>query len=268
VSLEQIITLAFVQGLTEFLPISSSGHLVLVPALFGWEDQGLMMDVAAHVGTLVAVIFYFYRDVFRMFIGLWDMLRGRITTDARLVINLVIATIPAVFAGLFMESFVGDALRSVTLIAIIGIIFGLLLYAADKKGEQTKTGTDVSPKEALFYGLAQCLALVNGVSRSGICMTAGRAMDYKRADTARFAFLMAIPTIFGAGLLKGYQLFKSGDTSILYDASLMAFFSFIFGFMAIAFMMRWLRSSNFTPFVLYRIVLGVGLISSVYLGLM
>lgn len=265
-SLEQIIILAFVQGLTEFLPISSSGHLVLVPYLFGWEDQGLMMDVSAHVGSLVAVIIYFYKDVLRMFSGLWHMLRGRINDDGRLVINLIIATIPAVFAGLFIDSFVGEALRSVTLIAVIGIIFGLLLYGADKVGKQTKTGTNVTHKEALLYGLAQSLALINGVSRSGICMTAGRKMNYRRADTARFAFLMAIPTIAGAGILKGYQLFKSGDTSILQDASLMAFFSFIFGFCAIAFMMKWLRSSNFTPFVIYRIILGIGLITSVYTG--
>lgn len=267
-SLEQIVILAFVQGLTEFLPISSSGHLVLVPYLFGWEDQGLMMDVAAHVGSLFAVVIYFYKDVLRMFSGLWSLLRGKLNDDAQLVINLIIATIPAVFVGLFIDSFVGEALRSVTLIAIIGIIFGLLLWLSDKLGEQSKTGIDISYKEALFYGIAQSLALINGVSRSGICMTAGRKMNYRRADTARFAFLMAIPAIAGAGVLKGYQLFKSGDMSMIQDASLMAFFSFIFGFAAIAFMMKWLQSSNFTPFVIYRIILGIGLLSTVYMGFM
>ena len=267
-SLEQIITLAFVQGLTEFLPISSSGHLVLIPWLMGWKDQGLMMDVAAHIGTLVAVFIYFWRDLIKMVHGSIDLIFRRKMTDASwLVVNLIIATIPAVIVGLLIDLFVGDALRSVNVIAVMGILFGFLLYYADRSGRQENKVSSVTWKDSIFFGLAQSLALINGVSRSGICMTAGRFMNYKRADAAHFAFLMAVPSITAAGALKGFQLFKSGDFEMLNDAMMMAFFSMIFGFMAIAFMMRWLKSSGFAPFVIYRLLLGVGLLWAVASGI-
>lgn len=267
-SLEQIITLAFVQGLTEFLPISSSGHLVLIPWLMGWKDQGLMMDVAAHIGTLVAVFIYFWRDVLKMIQGSIDLVfKRRMTDESWLVVNLVIATIPAVIVGFLIDTFVGDSLRSVNVIAVTGIIFGLLLYSSDRLGSQSNRVGDVTWKDSIFFGLAQSLALINGVSRSGVCMTAGRFMNYKRADAAHFAFLMAIPSITAAGTLKSYQLFKSGNFDMLNDALLMAGFSMVFGFMAIAFMMRWLKSSGFAPFVIYRLALGVGLLWAVASGI-
>ena len=148
----------------------------------------------------------------------------------------------------------------------MGIIFGILMYVADKYGKLVEKVADTTATRALYFGLAQCVALVNGVSRSGICLTMGRFMNYKRTDAARFAFLMSIPTLTGAGIVKGYQLFKGGDFSMMKDAALIMGFSFLFGFCAIAFMMRWLQKSTLTPFVIYRILLGFFLLVGVYTG--
>ncbi|MBY0272150.1 MAG: undecaprenyl-diphosphate phosphatase [Alphaproteobacteria bacterium] len=265
-TLEQILLLSFIQGVTEFLPISSSGHLVLVPALCGWRDPGLMITVAAHIGTLGSVLVYFHKDIASLFKGTFSLLRGKVNENTQLLINLIIATIPVVLLGVVFEKWAGDAFRSVTVIAWVGIIFGLILYAADKYGQMIETVADTNLKRAVYFGLAQCVALVNGVSRSGACLTAGRFMNYKRADAARFAFLMSIPTITAAGVLKGYQFVKEGDMSLLNDALLVMAFSFFFGFCAIAFMMRWLQRSTLTPFVIYRVLLGIFLLVSVYSG--
>ncbi len=262
-TLEQILLLSFIQGLTEFLPISSSGHLVLIPSLFGWKDQGLMMDVAAHIGTLGSVVAYFRKDVASLFKGSFSLFRGQVNENTRLLFNLTIATIPVVLLGLFFDKVVGDTFRNVTTIAWMGIIFGLLLYIADKYGHLIETIENTTLKRALLFGFAQCISLINGVSRAGACITMGRFLNYKRTDAARFAFLMSIPTMIAAGTLKGYQLFKSQDLSMANDAILMASFSFIFGFCAIAFMMRWLQKSTLTPFVIYRILLGLVLLLSV-----
>lgn len=265
-TLEQILLLSFIQGVTEFLPISSSGHLVLVPALCGWKDQGILMDIAAHVGTLASVLFYFRKDVVSLFKGSFSLLRGQFSDDTQLLLNLVIATIPVVLLGLFFDKVIGDSLRSVVVIAWVGIVFGVILYIADRYGHLVETVADTTLKRAFVFGLGQCLALINGVSRSGVCLTMGRFMNYKREDAARFAFLMSIPTITAAATLKGYQLIKGGEISMVGDAVKMAVFSFIFGFCAIAFMMRWLQKANLTPFVIYRIILGVFLLAGVYLG--
>lgn len=267
-TLEQILLLSFIQGVTEFLPISSSGHLVLVPALCGWKDQGLIMTVAAHVGTLGSVLFYFHKDVASLFKGCFSLLRGKVNENTHLLFNLIIATVPVVLVGFLFDKMVGDALRSVTLIAWVGIIFGVILYGADKYGHLVETVADTNLKRAFVFGVAQCVALVNGISRSGACLTAGRFMNYKRTDAARFAFLMSIPTIIAAGTLKGYQLLKSGDLSMINDAAMMMGFSFIFGFCAITFMMRWLQKSTLTPFVIYRVFLGLVLLGGAYSGLL
>jgi undecaprenyl-diphosphatase len=265
-TLDQILLLSFIQGVTEFLPVSSSGHLVLVPALCGWKDQGLMMDVAAHVGTLGSVLIYFYKDVTSLFKGSFSFLKGQRNEHTQLLLNLIIATVPVVLIGLFFEKMVGESLRSVTIIAWMGIIFGIAMYIADKYGKLIKTVSDTNAQRALSFGLAQCVAFINGVSRSGACLTMGRLLNYKRTDAARFAFLMSIPTLTAAGTVKGYQLFKCGNFSMVKDAVMLMGFSFVFGFCAIAFMMRWLQKSTLTPFVIYRIFLGFFLLLSVYSG--
>lgn len=266
-TLDQILLLSFIQGVTEFLPVSSSGHLVLAPAFFGWQDQGLMMDVAAHVGTLGSVLIYFHKDVVSLFKGFFSLLKGQINENTRLLFNLMIATLPVILMGLFFEKVIGESLRSVTVIAWMGILFGIVLYIADKYGYLLETVADTNVKRAFYFGLAQCIALVNGVSRSGACLTIGRFMNYKRTDAARFAFLMSIPTLTAAGVLKGYQLFKAGDFFMIKDATMIMGFSFTFGLGAIMFMMHWLKKSTLTPFVVYRILLGIFILVGVYSGL-
>jgi undecaprenyl-diphosphatase len=265
-TLEQILLLSFIQGVTEFLPVSSSGHLALIPALCGWQDQGLVMGIAAHIGTLGSVLLYFRKDVAALVKGCFFLLKGQFNEHTQLLLNLIIATIPVVLCGFFFEKFIGDALRSITVIAWMGILFGILLYIADRYGSLQETMGDTTLRRAFYFGLAQCVALVNGVSRLGACLTIGRFMNYKRADAARFAFLMSLPTITAAGTLKGYQFFKQGDFSMLNDAAMVAGFSFVFGLCAISFMMRWLQKLTLTPFVIYRICLGIVLLIGVYSG--
>lgn len=265
-TLEQIVVLSFIQGLTEFLPVSSSGHLLLVSTLCGWEDEGLIMDVAAHFGTLGSVLLYFRKDVRALFQGFFSLLRGEITSHTRLLFNLILATLPVVIVGFIVDKLGGDQWRGLTVIGSMSIIFGLLLYGADQYGKFTCTVADTTLKKSLYFGIGQCLALINGVSRSGMCLTVGRFLSYKRAEAARFAFLMAIPTMTAACTLKGYHLIKSNDLALLNDAGLMALLSFIFGFCTITFMMRWLQKGTLTPFVIYRVLLGVALLGMAILS--
>jgi len=256
-----IVVLAVVQGITEFLPISSSAHLILVPQLTGWADQGLAIDVATHVGTLVAVILYFHVEVRRMLAGAWTLMRRGLDSDARLLLQLVVATLPVVVAGFLLKDIIADEFRSPMLIAATTIGFGVLLYLADRGGDRLEGGIDgMRWRDAILIGLAQTLALVPGVSRSGITMTAALFLAFRRTEAARFSLLLSMPTTFAAGALGGYEILQSGDTALQSDALLAAILAFAAALAAIAGMMRWLSHSSFTPFVLYRLVLGVFLI--------
>ena len=260
-----ILVLALVQGITEFLPISSSGHLILVPVLAGWPDQGLAVDVAAHVGTLVAVLVYFWRDIGRMLAGLGPLLRGRLDDDgARLVLHILIATVPAVVVGGLIQHFLGDSLRSVPLVAWMMICFAVVLYVADRIGPTLRKVEHMTGGQAFAIGCAQVLAFLPGTSRSGITMVAARLFGYERPQAARFSFLLSIPAIAAAGLLEGYKLATSDTPGVLHDALLTAGIAAIAGLAAIAFMMRWLQGSTFTIFVVYRLILGALLLYLVY----
>lgn len=253
----QIIVLSVVQGITELLPISSSGHLILVPNLMAWQDQGPELDVMMHVGSMLAILLYFWRDVVRLFIGFTRVLGLKFhSADAKLFLHLVVATIPATIVGFLLHTYAGDALRNPHIIAFTLIFYGLVLYAADRYCRQTQTFSDLTYKSSLIFGIFQCLALVPGTSRSGICMTAGRLMGFQRTEAARFAFLMAIPTILGAGLLKSIDIYQKGSVELVHDALWTGFFTFIVSYGAIAFMMTWLKRSGFLPFVIYRLALG------------
>lgn len=258
--LDQIIFIAIIQGFTEFIPISSSGHLVLIPALLGWKDQGLFMDVAVHVGTLGSVLIYFHKDVKSLFLGFSHFFKRKQSREKRLFTHLVLATCPVVIFGYVIDRFGGGALRTVQIIAWSSILFGLLLYLSDRMGSKKYTLTHMGSLSAIFFGIAQIFSLINGVSRSGICITAGRWMGYKRIEAAHFAFLMAIPAITAAATLKGYQCVQKGDWVFLQQALVGVGVSFISGLLAISFMMHWLRQYGFLPFVLYRIVLGATLL--------
>lgn len=264
-ALYQILVLAIVQGLTEFLPISSSGHLILVPALTGWPDQGLTIDVASHLGTLLAVLVYFWRDVGKMALGLLRLLGGRVDGGSRLAGFLLLATLPALAAGYLVDRYWAAALRSMELVAWTMIGFALVLYAADRLGLTVRRMEHMGWKHAIIIGFAQVLAFIPGTSRSGITMVAGRLLGYERAEAARFSFLLSIPAISAAGLYKGVGLVREGDSAALEAALLTMGFSALAGFAAIALLMAWLKRATFTPFVVYRLGLGLFLLYLVYL---
>ncbi len=182
-SIEQIIVLALVQGITEFLPISSSGHLILIPALTGWPDQGQFTDVMVHLGTLGAILVYFWRDVGKLIGGALMLLRGKVTAEGRLAIYIVLATIPAVAFGLVLKKFgFSDLERSVTVVAWNTLLYGVLMLIADTVGKQTNTIENMTLPSALIIGVAQALALIPGTSRSGITMTAARFLGFTRPE--------------------------------------------------------------------------------------
>jgi len=259
-----IAVLALVQGITEFLPISSQAHLRLVSFFTGWPDQGLMMDVAVHVGTLGAVMLYFWRDLAAMVAGLGRLTRGRRDKGARLAGFLVVGTLPAVAAGYLLNRYYPGGLRGLELIAWATLGFGLLLYITDRIGMTVRRIEHLRFGDVLIIGLAQALALIPGTSRSGITMTAGRLLGMERRECARFSMLLSIPVIIGAGGLKGWDLYQSGDVQLTADAFLGAGLAFASALIVMAALMAWLRRASFTPFVVYRIVLGGFLLSVVY----
>ncbi len=260
-----IIVLAIVQGITEFLPISSSAHLILVPRLTGWEDQGLAIDVAVHVGTLGAVILYFWRDVGHMIAGTFGLLAGRRDASERLALHVIVATIPVVIAG-GLISLAGweEALRSEAVIGWTMLGFGIVLYVVDRACPTLRRVEDMAMPAALAIGLSQVLALIPGTSRSGITMTAARLYGYSRREAARFSMLLSIPTILAAGTLNGLEIYKSGNVRLGLDAVIAGGLSLVAALLAIVLLMRWLQSASFTPFVIYRVGLGLVLLFYAY----
>ncbi|MCB1424124.1 MAG: undecaprenyl-diphosphate phosphatase [Nitratireductor sp.] len=263
-TIEQIIVLAIVQGITEFLPISSSGHLILIPAFTGWPDQGVVTDVMVHVGSLFAVIAYFWRDVLKLIGGGFDLLRLRMNDNSRMAGYIILATIPAVLFGLFLKkSGFGDNLRSVELVAWNAVIFGILLYVADVLGPQLKKMEDMKLPPALIIGVAQAMALIPGTSRSGITMTAARLMGFERPEAARFSFLLGIPAIAGAGAFVTLDLIESGQ-SIPTDAIWAAALTFLAALGAIALLMAMVKRVSFFIFMVYRLALALLLFAMLY----
>jgi len=261
---EQIIVLAIVQGITEFLPISSSGHLALIPAVTDWPDQGQLVDVMVHVGSLFAVLVYFWRDVLKLAAGGIDLFRLRMNDNSRMALYIILATIPAVAFGVFLKlSGYGDQLRSVEVVAWNAIIFGVLMYVADILGKQTKVMEDMKMSPAITMGFAQALALIPGTSRSGITMTAARFMGFSRPEAARFSFLLGIPAIAGAGAFVTLDAMESG-IEISNDAILAAVLTFFAALAAIAFLMAFVRRSSFLVFAIYRVILGLVLFALLY----
>jgi len=242
--------LGIVQGLGEFLPISSSAHLVLVPWLFGWEDPGLTFDVALHMGTLFAVVLYFWKDWVKL---IKAALRPDASEDKRIFWYLVVATIPGALFGFALEKKAETVFRSPLLIGIMMIVMGILLYLADKKREIRKVNT-MTLKEAIWIGLSQALAIIPGVSRSGSTMTTARFFTLTREDAARFSFLMSTPIILGAGVLKLRHLTMA---SINLPFSVGVITSFVVGILSISFLLKYLKNNSFRIFVGYRLVIGL-----------
>ena len=265
-ALWHLLLLALVQGVTEFLPVSSSAHLILVPQLTGIADQGVALDVALHVGTLGAVVLYFHADVARALAGTAGLLRRAWGPDERLAAGLAIATVPVIIAGLILKvTGAADMMRSVAVIGWTTILFGALLWWSDRRDTPTRDISDWTPSQALKLGLWQAIALIPGTSRSGICITGARAMGYGREDAARIAMLMSIPTIVASGALLSLDLIGQTDGQLLRDAGIAAVMAFFAALAALALMMRLLRSISFTPYVIYRLILGTCLLGWAYL---
>jgi len=255
-----IFALSLVQGITEFLPISSSGHLVLLPKLMGEADQGLLMDVALHVGTLMAIVVYYWKDLWRMLLA---VLTWKTTTDIQsrnLAIYIVLATIPALLMGVVIHVLFPEGIRDVRVITATTLFFGLLMGIADMKGRQEETVETVTLKKALMIGCAQALALIPGTSRSGVTMTTARFLGFKRVDAARFSFLLGIPATAAAGAMGVLDIVKSGDAGLVTHAASAVVMSFLAGILSIHFLMKWLTRYGLLPFVIYRILLGICLL--------
>ena len=258
----QAIILALVQGITEFLPISSSAHLILMPHLLGWPDQGLAFDVAVHVGTLAAVVFYFRTDIARMFIAWSASCAGRgVSNDAKLAWLVLLATIPVVLGGLLFHETIETDLRSPLVIAVTTIGFGLLLLLADQLGRQERNTGSIGVRDAVLIGLAQALALIPGTSRSGVTMTAALALGLTRTDAARFSFLLSIPTILMAGGYESWQLVSDPGVvqwNIILLGTVVAAVS---AWLCISLFMRLIERIGMLPFVYDRLLRGVVLLA-------
>ena len=259
-SIIEIIVLALIQGLTEFLPISSSAHLILPSQVLGWHDQGLAFDVAVHVGTLGAVVLYFRKEVVDI-LGAWFKSFGSqgATDDSKLGWWIIVGTIPAAILGLIFKDLIELYLRSAWVIAVTTILFGLLLWYADAKGKQTKTIYQLNWKSALMIGMAQAMAMIPGTSRSGITMTAGLMLGMNKQSAARFSFLLAIPVILMMGLYYTIEL-ALGDHIVEWNTLMLgAGLSFISAYACIFFFLKVIERMGMMPFVIYRLLLGVGL---------
>lgn len=253
----QQLILAIIQGLTEFLPISSSAHLILVPKLLGWVDQGLAFDVAVHVGTLSAVVIYF-REELKVMTRDWvsSITTRQQTAESRLAWGVLIGTIPVGLCGLLFKDFIETALRSELVIATTTVLFGLLLLWADKQGKRERDEHTLTWKDIIFIGCAQAVALIPGTSRSGITITAGLMLGLTRSAAARFSFLLSIPAIALPGMLITFELIQQ-QSAVNWQSLVVG--SIISGFSAYAcihFFLKLLDRIGMVPFVVYRLLLG------------
>ncbi len=274
----QMLIIAIVQGITEFLPISSSGHLILVPVFTGAEDQGPMIDIAVHVGSLLAIIVYFFKDVAGLARGGFATIGiGEAPEQRKLFWWIILGTIPAVILGLAIKTGAFNALvsslfgitiidddllasiRFTDLIAFNLIFYGILLGLADHFGKEEKTFEEMTWRDGLIVGLAQALALVPGTSRSGVTMTAARVLGFGRFEAARFSFLLSIPAVAGAGVLIVPDLLEA-DAALLQEAIITGVMTFVAAFLTMAFLMNFLKRASMLIFVLYRIAMGLALL--------
>ena len=256
-----LILLGLLQGLTEFLPISSSAHLILLPLIAEWQDQGLALDVAAHFGTLIAVLIYFRKDIKNIIgNGVKSVPWQNNNIDARLFWFLCFATIPIAVVGFFGHNFISEYFRDPLIIAITTILFGLLLWWADVKGERNRDDETLCLKDIIWIGLAQTLALIPGTSRSGITITAGLILGLNRKAAARFSFLLSIPVIFLAGCYETFSLIRGGDTTDIISFAIVFIFSWLAAWLTIGLFLKFIEKTGMLPYVIYRLLLGTVLL--------
>ena len=262
--IEHLIILAIIQGFTEFIPVSSSAHLILFPNLISFDDQGLVIDVAVHFGSLLAVCIYLWREILFMFTG--STFINTYSFDRyKLFILILIGSFPIIFFGYFINIYNFNWIRSIETIAWCTLIFGLLLYLSDNFFLRVKKLKDINLKSSLIIGIIQILAFLPGTSRSGIVITIARILGFDRPTALRFSLLLSIPAILGATALKSFEIYTLGDYQLGQEFIFSSLISFIFSFMSIVLMMRWLKFSSFTPFVIYRFFLGTILLLAVYI---
>lgn len=254
------LTLALIQGVTEFLPISSSAHLLLPHHLLGWSDQGLAFDTAVHLGSLVAVVAYFREDVLKLARALLIAAKDRKhSTDSVFAVNLMVASLPVLVVGFYARYWIELNLRGLEVIIVATVVFALALLVADLFGKRQRDQTDLGPGGALLIGLSQCFALIPGASRSGVTMTMALLLGFSRQAASRISFLIAIPAIAGASLLKITELIASNASVDWFAMAMGSVISGVSAFLCIKLFLNLIDSIGFLPFILYRLVLGAAL---------
>ena len=250
----EILILSFIQGVSEFLPISSIAHLVLVSKYYVFNNQNLLIDICLHLGSLLAIIIYFRNDLFSFI------------KNKNFLIKILIGTIPIVPIGyIFFQTGIINQLRNLEVIGWTSFAFGILLYISDKTKIKKKIETDFSNKSAIFIGMFQVLALVPGVSRSGITITAGRLLGFNRFDSAKVSFLLSIPTLLAASILGIYNIYREASPELNFLAIIAVIFSFAFSYLTISIFLSFIKKFSLKIFVVYRIIISVLILSIVYL---
>ena len=250
----EILILSIIQGISEFLPVSSAAHLVLVSKYYAFTNQSLLIDICLHLGSLIAIIFYFRNDLFNFI------------KNKSFLIKILIGTIPIIPVGYILyQTGLIDQLRSLEVIGWMSLIFGILLYVSDRSKITKKIDTAFTNKSAIFIGLFQILALIPGVSRSGITITSGRLLGFNRFDSAKISFFLSIPTLAAASLLGIYNIYKEGSTELSFLAVIAVIFSFIFSYITIALFLKFIQKFSLNIFIIYRIILSLFVLAIVYL---
>ena len=250
----EILILSIIQGISEFLPVSSAAHLVLVSKYYAFTNQSLLIDICLHLGSLIAIIFYFRNDLFNFI------------KNKSFLIKILIGTIPIIPVGYILyQTGLIDQLRSLEVIGWMSLIFGILLYVSDRSKITKKIDTAFTNKSAIFIGLFQILALIPGVSRSGITITSGRLLGFNRFDSAKISFFLSIPTLAAASLLGIYNIYKEGSAELNFLAITAVIFSFIFSYITIALFLKFIQKFSLNIFIIYRIILSLFILAIVYL---
>ena len=250
----QFILIGVIQGITEFLPISSSGHLVLFGQLSNWEDQGLFTDIAVHFGTLFAVIFYLRKDIFYLFANVFQF---KFIKD-QIIFKIILSTLPAILIGYFIYDYVSIYFRNIQLIAISSMLFAIILYLADRIQIQNKSWKKITYLEALLVGLFQALAFIPGASRAGVTITGARFLGYDRLNAARFSMILSIPIILASMTLSLINVSKENYVDVnLSQSFTAAIVAFITALLSIIFLMKFIKTFNFNIFIIYRFLLGI-----------
>ena len=257
----QYIVLGVVQGFTEFLPISSSAHLILISALTDWKDQGIFTDIAVHFGTLGAVVVYLHKYIKNIIVDFFSFKKNYLKTNKLWGIKIIIATIPAIVVGFFVYQYFIDYLRNIIVIAWASIIFGIILFLADRKSYAERQWEDLNFREVFFVGIFQVLAFIPGASRAGVTITGSRILNVKRDSAAIFSMLLSIPIIFASLALALLDIYSLGIKELEISGAFVAtIISFITALLSIHFMMKILQFTNFNIFIIYRILLGIALL--------